>query len=136
MTDQSIVEIEVAVAVVFDGPRMLVCKRPQAGYYGGWWEWPGGKLDHGENPEACARRELMEEIGLEAGPLRRFYSMNADYPGRRVKLTFFVGEVLAGQRPRNDALEHRWLKPHEARDLKFLEANLPVLEKLITELAQ
>lgn len=136
MTDESIIEIEVAVAIVFDGPLMLVCKRPGAGYYGGWWEWPGGKLNAGESPEQCARRELMEEIGVKAGQLSQFHNMVADYPGRRVKLTFFVGQILPGQKPHTDALEHRWLRPQETRSLKFLEANLPVLEKLIAEIAQ
>lgn len=124
-------QIEVAAVILFDGPRMLVNRRPEGTFYGGWWEWPGGKLEPGETPEQCARRELMEEIGLEAGPLSLFDRQTASYPGRSVYMHFFVGPLLAGSTPRPDALEHRWLTPAEVMKLQFLEPNLPVLQRLI-----
>ena len=63
---------DVAVVILFDQDRMLISLRPQQTYFGGWWEWPGGKRIGEESVEACARRELMEEIGLEAGELLTF----------------------------------------------------------------
>lgn len=134
MADETIIVMDVAVAIIFDGPLMLVCKRPDSGYYGGWWEWPGGKTRIYESAEEGARRELMEEIGIQCGALERFHRMDASYPGRRVNLTFMLGRVLPRQKAKADALEHKWVKPEEARELKFLEANKPVLEKLIEQL--
>lgn len=136
MTDETIVVLEVAAAIIFDGPLMLVSKRPARAYFGGWWEWPGGKVHVDETEEQCARRELLEEIGIEVGPLERFHRTYASYPGRRVKLTYLLGNVLPGQKPRDDAHEHKWVRPEEVREIQFLEANKPVLEKLIAQLAE
>ncbi|MCC6574615.1 MAG: NUDIX domain-containing protein [Planctomycetes bacterium] len=135
MSDETIIVLDVAVAIIFDGPLMLVSKRPETGYYGGWWEWPGGKVHITESGEEAARRELKEEIGIQCGTLERFHRMDASYPGRRVNLTFFVGKVLPRQKAKPDAMEHQWVKPEEVREMKFLEANKPVLEKLIEHLA-
>lgn len=135
MTDQPEV-VEVAIVILLDGPCMLVNKRPEGSYYGGWWEWPGGKAEPGESLESCARRELREEIGLAAGPLTEFMHTTAEYPGRTVRLTFFTGRVARGSTPRHDALEHQWLTAPDVRKLRFLEPNLPVLDALETALNQ
>lgn len=125
--------IRVSVVILFDGPRMLVNRRPQGSYHGGWWEWPGGKQEPGETPEQCARRELREEIGLEAGPLTLWHQSEAVYPGRLVSLSFFVGRPAPGSMASPDALEHRWVEPQEALGLRFLEPNLPALQRLIEQ---
>lgn len=125
------IELAVAVVILFDGPRMLVTRRPPGSYYGGWWEWPGGKQEPGETPEQAARRELLEETGLQAGALREFARHSSDYPGRRVHLTFFVGEVQGSPEPRPGTVEHKWLLPADVGSLQFLEANLPVLTRLL-----
>ncbi|MCG3182314.1 MAG: hypothetical protein ICCCNLDF_00376 [Planctomycetes bacterium] len=123
--------LEVSVVILYDGPLMLVNRRPEGSYHGGWWEWPGGKRHEGESALDCARRELMEEIGFDQADLSEYCVESADYPGRRVRLTFFVGRKPEGAQARPDALEHRWLPPEEVRKLRFLEPNLPVLERLI-----
>lgn len=123
--------IEVAAVILFNGPLMLINRRPEGGYYGGWWEWPGGKCRPGESLEACARRELAEEIGLAAGPLRLLETIEAQYPGRNVRVSFFVGTPQPDSRPRPDAQEHCWVEPRRVLEMKFLEANLPVLRRLV-----
>src|SRR5688572_12553286 len=91
--------VEVSAAIIFDGPLMLVSRRPPGSYFEGWWEWPGGKRQAGESAEQCARRELAEETGLQVGPLREFQRIEANYPGRRVRVTFFVGRLAPGSQP-------------------------------------
>jgi 8-oxo-dGTP diphosphatase len=125
--------IDVSVVILFDGPLMLVNRRPEGSYFGGWWEWPGGKRRHGESAMECARRELFEEIGFEVQQLTPYAVETAEYPGRSVRLSFFVGRKPQGARARADALEHRWLRPEEVLELRFLEPNLPVLRRLIAE---
>lgn len=123
--------IEVSVVILYDGPRMLVNRRPEGSYFGGWWEWPGGKRDGDESALECARRELSEEIGIAALALTEYAVEIVDFPGRRVRLTFFVGRKPDDALPGPDALEHRWLVPEEVLKLRFLEPNLPVLKRLI-----
>ncbi len=128
--------IDVAVVILLDGARMLVNRRPEGGYFGGWWEWPGGKRQDGESFEQCARRELLEEIGVEAQELHEFDRRTVNYPGRVVNLVFFTGTGVPGMRPSPDALEHLWLTPAEVRKLKFLEPNLPVLDRIEREIGR
>lgn len=122
--------LRVSVVILYDGPLMLVNRRPEGSYFGGWWEWPGGKQEAGESAYDCAVRELREEIGLEAADLTEFACETVQYPERCIRLTFFTGKRLPGTAA-SDALEHRWLKPAEVQELRFLEPNLPVLQRLI-----
>ena len=58
--------IRVVAAVVHDGPRLLMTRRPPGGPLGLQWEFPGGKLEPGESPEAALEREVREELGVGA----------------------------------------------------------------------
>lgn len=128
--------LDVAVVILLDGQRTLVNRRPEGSFFGGWWEWPGGKRNEGESMEQCARRELLEEIGLEATELAEFTRVQACFQDRLVNLVFFTGSVKAGSVPGATALEHRWLAVPEVRKLRFLEPNLPVLDMLEKALNQ
>jgi mutator protein MutT len=123
--------IEVSVVILFDGPLMLVNRRPAGTFFGGWWEWPGGKREPGESAEDCARRELIEEIGINPGALMEFAKEVAEYPDRKVSMTFFLGHRPPGETAKADAFEHRWMRPEEVKGLQFLVPNLPVLQRLI-----
>lgn len=59
--------VRVIAAVIARGDHLLVCQRPPHKRHGGLWEFPGGKLEPGEDDEAAARRELAEELGLRVG---------------------------------------------------------------------
>jgi mutator protein MutT len=123
--------LDVSVVILYDGPCMLVNRRPEGGYFGGWWEWPGGKRLAGESAMECALRELDEEIGITAEGLEEYANEMVDYPGRQLRLTYFVGRRKEGSQARPDALEHRWLMPEAVLALQFLRPNLPVLRRLI-----
>lgn len=125
--------VEVSAAIIFRDGLMLVSRRPPGSFFGGWWEWPGGKRKPGESAEQCARRELREETGYIAEPLTEYRVTVADYPGRQVRVTFFLGRLAPASGPSADAVEHRWLHPREVLGLPFLEPNLPVLQALIDD---
>lgn len=126
-------EIDVSVVIVFDGELMLVNQRPENTYFGGWWEWPGGKLEAGESFEQAALRELDEEIGIAVGALTEYKFLTVTYPGRKVNLKFFTTAIDTAPKPHKNALLHRWMRPEDVRELKFLEPNLPILERLIVD---
>ena len=105
--------LRVVAAVVWDGPRLLMTRRPPGGPLGLQWEFPGGKLEPGETPEAALVRELAEELGVGATPLGTLAVHAHDYPhGPRVEITF-VRCALASHAFTPSAAVHavRWCEP-------------------------
>jgi len=119
----------IAVVILERDGRILLARRPEGSHLAGLWEFPGGKVEHGESPEAAARRELLEEQGLEAGPLALFDVTSHVYKdGRHVVLVAYRGEP---SRPDADAKgEHRWVAPWEIAHLAIPDANWTLVAKL------
>lgn len=97
----------VACGLVVDRTRrrFLLGSRPQGKPYEGWWELPGGKLEAGESPLDCLKREFLEELGIRIGECAPWVCLENDYPHAYVRLHIyrifsFEGELQAkeGQR--------------------------------------
>ena len=116
--------VQVTAGVIVRDGRVLVCERPPGGHHPGKWEFPGGKVEPGEGLEACLRRELQEELGIEAtiGPL--LWTTRHQYPGRDpFVLSFLLVPQYVGT-PRNLAFaEIRWLPIEALAELDFLEGD-------------
>lgn len=81
--------VEVAVGVLIrPGGDFLLTSRPPGKAYEGYWEFPGGKIEHDETVEQALRRELQEEIGLTIGPVQAWKVEIVDYPHALVRLNF------------------------------------------------
>ena len=117
--------VEVAVAVVFDGghERLLICKRKADTVLGGYWEFPGGKRDVGETEAACARREVLEETGIEVRVVRKLAVIEHDYPHARVRLHPFLCELVSGTVALLAVEAAEWILPAEVTGYRFPEAN-------------
>ena len=85
--ERKVVEVAVGVLVRADG-RFLLTSRPPGKVYEGYWEFPGGKLEQGENVEQALRRELQEEIGITIGRVQLWKVGMVDYPHALVRLHF------------------------------------------------
>ena len=91
------------------------------------WEFPGGKIDPGESPEACLVRELYEELRVSVQVKRQLPASTHHYPSATVTLHPFVCTITAGQA---DPQEHdtiTWCTPDELRTLDWAAADVPVL---------
>jgi 8-oxo-dGTP diphosphatase len=90
--------VEVAVGVLIDASgSFLLTSRPAGKVYAGYWEFPGGKVEAGENVEQALRRELQEELGITIAAAQPWQVLVMDYPHARVRLNFckvydWVGE--------------------------------------------
>src|ERR1700689_3372698 len=82
--------VEVSAALIFRGGKLLITQRHKTSHLGGLWEFPGGKREAGETFEECLRRELAEELGIEAEVGRMVESLAHEYPERTVELRFFL----------------------------------------------
>ena len=116
--------VTVTAAIIRDGDNVLVCQRRRGSAFELKWEFPGGKVEDGEEPRACLARELREELGIEASIGTQVYRTSHRYPnGFAVELFFFRVEHFRGV-PENRAFEAvRWVVPRDLASLDFLEAD-------------
>jgi mutator protein MutT len=131
----------IAAAVVLLHGRVLVQTRPAGRSYGGWWEFPGGKVEPGEDAAACAARECREELGLDVAVEAPLHVQRWDYPGAKVSVTFLLCRPLDPTRameaahPR-EGQELLWADAADLQRLRFLPANAKVLQLLTARLSR
>ena len=127
-SSEPLVDVTAAVIGGSDG-RILVCSRPAGKHMAGKWEFPGGKIEPGETAEACIRREIREELGMEiaVGPVLTV--MEHDYGIKYVRVTFFLA-VSDDAPSAKDRQGFRWVMPEEIESVDFLDADRPVAEEI------
>lgn len=122
--------IQVAAALILQEGRYLITRRTAETHLGGLWEFPGGKREPGESLEACLRRELREELGVEITVPAQFQVVCYDYPERRVELHFFRCAIQGGHGRAVDGENVRWVTPDELAKFEFPPADHPLIEAL------
>ena len=122
----------VAVALIDVDGRVLIAQRPQGKQLAGLWEFPGGKVEPGETPEAALIRELHEELGIDTqesclAPLT--FASHA-YESFHLLMPLFACRRWQGQPHgrENQALE--WVRPNRLRDYPMPPADLPLIPVL------
>lgn len=127
----------VVAAALADGEARILLQRRAAGRaMAGLWEFPGGKIEPGETPEAALVRELEEELGIVVRPeaLVPCAFASADNGGRHMLLLLFLCREWDGIPEALDAEALIWARPEEMRELAMPPADEPLvglLEKLI-----
>ncbi len=124
--------IRVGIGLIAREGSYLIRRRPPlpGSPMPGLWEFPGGKCEPGESPEAATARECLEEAGFEVvvGPLRR--QITHRYPHGLVELHYFVGKPAEPGAEPSPESGFRWVPAGELAGLPFPEANGPILEEL------
>jgi 8-oxo-dGTP diphosphatase len=119
--------IHVACAIIERDGLVLAAQRSAAMIMPRKWEFPGGKIDPGESPEDCLRRELVEELNVIVSLRDALPPATHDYPGVRVTLHPFVCSIEAGELQVHEHAGVTWLPPEDLHLLDWAEADLPVL---------
>jgi len=96
----------------------------------GRWEFPGGKVGAGESDSAALARELREELGVDVSAAHPLLALNHDYDDRRVELSLWIVERLAGVPQALDGQRLKWVHPARLGDEDILEADRPFIEAL------
>ncbi len=123
--------ITVAAGILMRDGRILVCQRKRDGAFPLKWEFPGGKVEAGEDVQACLIRELREELAIEADIGSEVCRLQHTYPnGFSVQLVFFQIVAYAGELTNNAFEQVLWADRGELTRFDFLEADVPLVSKL------
>lgn len=121
----------VLAAMIERHGRLLVARRAPGRRQGGLWEFPGGKLESGETPEACLRRELREELGIEATVGAFFAESLFRYDHGTIRLLAYRATWDSGELRLVDHSAVRWLAPSEMVPDDFAPADIPFIDRMI-----
>jgi 8-oxo-dGTP diphosphatase len=121
----------VTCAVIEKNGRILIARRKPDKKLGNKWEFPGGKVEHNETPEACLRRELAEEFGIEVQVGYCMCQSTFTYNQDSIILLAFEAVHVAGEFTLHDHQEIRWVLPDEFDEYDFSEADIPIVKKII-----
>ncbi len=117
-----------AAALIDTDGRVLICQRPEGKQLAGLWEFPGGKLEPGETPEACLIRELDEELGIQvkADCLAPFVFASHGYDGFHLLMPLYLCRRWEGFVQRREHAALAWVKPQALKDYPMPPADAPL----------
>lgn len=121
----------VVAALIWKNDKILICQRTRHQSMPLKWEFPGGKIEEGEQPRDALRRELDEELGIAATVGDEVARIQHRYPtGNSVELRFFDVRDYAGEIENRIFKEIVWADPGDLPEYDFLEADLELVQKL------
>ena len=112
----------------------MICQRKPGASFGGYWEFPGGKVEGDESFQDCLLREVREEVDIVIGIDEQLSEIEHDYVSANVRLHPFLCHHLSGE-PRLVAVQDvRWITPSELNSFKFPEGNESLNAEVIRRL--
>ena len=121
---------EVVAALIWDGPKFMICQRPAHKTRGLLWEFAGGKVEAGETKEEALARECREELGVEVRAESLFLDVVHAYPDMTVHLSLFHAAIRAGVPQKLEHNDIRWITVEEIPQYEFCPADKAILKKL------
>jgi 8-oxo-dGTP diphosphatase len=129
--------IDVVAALLFKDGRVLAGQRRADGPFPLKWEFPGGKIEPGEEAAQALARELREELGIDSESVNEVFAHTHNYPGSAtVKLRFFQVPHYSGEVVNRVFKQIRWLAPEELGEVDFLDGDRPLVEWLASASAR
>lgn len=124
--------IIVTAAIIEKNGLIMAARRKPGLHMAGFWEFPGGKLEEGEQPQACLQRELLEELGITSHIGELLGESLYHYPDKTVLLLGYFTSHVSGDFRLLDHDEIRWLNPADLKDLDWAPADIPLVEMLMS----
>ncbi len=122
----------VACALIDADDRILLAQRPKGKEMAGLWEFPGGKVEAGELPEASLLRELKEELGVETRVqcLAPLTFASHEYPDFHLLMPLYICRKWWGAARSNEGQKLKWVRARDLRNYAMPEADLPLIPAL------
>ena len=130
------VRVVAAVIRAVNNENKPVIFATQRGYgeFKGGWEFPGGKIEFGETPQQALKREIMEELDTEIAVGELIDTIEYDYPNFHLSMDCFWCEIIHGELILKEAEDAKWLTNEHLTDVKWLPADVTLIEKIGEEL--
>ena len=123
---------QVSVGIFFNNGKVLLCQRKPTSHYPLKWEFPGGKAEADESPADCLRRELHEELGINAEVGKLFHRQHAAYPdNKNFDVSYFMISSYQGSIVNNVFESITWVTLAELVLYDILEGNRDVVQQLL-----
>lgn len=121
-----------AVALIDADDRVLLARRPEGKSMAGLWEFPGGKVQDGETPEAALIRELDEELGIDTyeSCLAPIGFASHAYDDFHLLMPLFVCRVWEGTPQPREGQKLAWVRPNALREYPMPPADVPLVAQL------
>jgi 8-oxo-dGTP diphosphatase len=128
--------LEVGAAIIVEEGRILLGQRPQEARLGGYWEFPGGKVEPGESARECIEREILEELGVAARATTVICESVYTYSFGTVKLICMHTFLLHNNLSYNAHTQLRWVELAHLHTYDLAPADVPAIEHLLRYFAQ
>lgn len=124
--------LSIAIALITKNDKVFIARRPDTVDQGGKWEFPGGKIEPGENGLQAAIRECDEEIGIQVKAGARVLAFDYEYPKQRIHFEVFHFDDFTGLPYGAEGQVAEWVKISDLRNYQFPDANIVMIEALET----
>ena len=121
--------MEVVAAIIIKDGHVFATQRGY-GEWQGWWEFPGGKMEAGESPQEALRREIKEELDADVSVGEQLETVEWDYPNFHLTMHCFLCNLLSESLHLNEHEAATWLTHETLRSVKWLPADVEVLERI------
>ena len=124
--------IEVVAAVIFREGKVLCVQRPQNSkeYISSKWEFPGGKVEHGEDGIQALKREIFEELHIEIQNIEFLMTVEHTYPDFHLVMHAYTCEISLGEPVLTEHVDLKWLSVEELDQLDWAAADIPIVKFL------
>lgn len=124
-------QIDVSAGIILnENKNILIGKRRNPEKLANKWEFPGGKIEPGETPEKCLRREIKEEFGIEIKVKNKIGEIYHEYEFENIKFHVFFAKWENGKLKPTDHKEIKWIFQDELRDYDFTPADIKIINKI------
>lgn len=125
---------EVAVGIIVKDNTVLLCQRPATARYPLKWEFPGGKVENGELPESCLKRELFEELGVRIAYVSFYHQQHNLYDdGGSFNVAYYLVGNISGIPNGKNTAQWQWVQISDLSSYDILAGNYEVVRKLISD---
>ena len=121
---------QVAAAIAFHSGKVLVTRRAAGQKLAGFWEFPGGKLEDGEDVQRCIVRELEEELGVTSTAGEIFTVSEYNYPGGAISLIAIEVSLHSCDFSLTVHDEYAWIAPEKLSELNLAPADIPIANQI------